>query len=101
MKMKFFVSGFSLLLTYCSFAQSMYKAEAIKKPLNAPANSFYTSNKEPLQPQFFIKLPVTSIKPGGWLRKALELQKEGLAGNLSEISIWLTKNDNAWLNKKW
>ncbi|WP_230545428.1 beta-L-arabinofuranosidase domain-containing protein [Mucilaginibacter sp. UR6-11] len=62
-------------------------------------NAFYPSNKAPLLPQQFIKLPVTAFKPSGWLKQQLLLQKEGLTGNLGEISIWLSKTDNAWLNK--
>ncbi|MGV8878977.1 MAG: hypothetical protein ACOH2A_08105 [Sphingobacteriaceae bacterium] len=58
------------------------------------------SNKARLLKQYFIKLPVCSIKPAGWLKKALELQRDGLTGNLGEISIWLSKKDNAWLNKE-
>jgi Beta-L-arabinofuranosidase, GH127 len=67
--------------------------------VNAQTNSFYTSNKVPLLKEHFIKLPVTAFKPGGWLKQALELQRDGLTGNLGEISIWLSKQDNAWLSK--
>ncbi len=80
-----------------SFAQ---KAEVVNKMSNSGSNKFYLTNKAPLQNQYFVKLPVTSIKPGGWVRQALELQREGLTGNLGEISIWLSKTDNAWLNKE-
>ncbi|MDE1190704.1 MAG: glycoside hydrolase family 127 protein [Arachidicoccus sp.] len=62
-------------------------------------NKFYINNKAPLLPQHFIKLPVGSIEPHGWLKKMLELQRAGLTGHLDEISIWLGKKDNAWLNK--
>ncbi|WP_347159855.1 beta-L-arabinofuranosidase domain-containing protein [Pontibacter chitinilyticus] len=75
------------------------QAEAVRRPTNEETNRYYVSNKAPLQPQYFVKLPVTSIKPGGWLRRQLELQRDGLTGNLGEISIWLSKDDNAWLNK--
>ncbi|MGI6346990.1 MAG: beta-L-arabinofuranosidase domain-containing protein [Limisphaerales bacterium] len=60
-------------------------------------NSHYVSNQSPLQPQPLIKLPAGSITPEGWLRRQLELQKNGLNGHLSEISAWLQRNDNAWL----
>ena len=60
-------------------------------------NVNYPSNREPLKPQQFIKLPTGSIKPGGWLLTQLELQKDGLNGHLGEISAWLQKEDNAWL----
>jgi hypothetical protein len=80
-------------------AQSAVAAQVVSKPANTSANSFYISNRSPLIQQVFTKLPVTAIKPSGWLKKMLELQRDGLMGNLGEISIWLSKTDNAWLNK--
>lgn len=74
-------------------------ATAIKQVDNSKVNKYYVSNKAPLRQQYFVKLPVTAIKPGGWLLKQLELQRDGLTGNLGEISIWLSKKDNAWLSK--
>ena len=63
----------------------------------AERNGSYVSNLSPLQPQRLIKLPVGSIRPGGWLLRQLRLQKEGLNGHLGEISAWLQKENNAWL----
>jgi len=81
-------------------AQSNIKATTINKPDGNATSAYYVSNREPLLKQSFIKLPVTAVKPGGWLKKMLELQRDGLTGNLGEISIWLNKTDNAWLNKE-
>lgn len=69
----------------------------------AERNVNYATNREPLMPQQFIKLPAGSIKPGGWLLTQLQLQKDGLNGHLGEISAWLQKEDNAWLKSggKW
>lgn len=69
----------------------------------AERNVNYATNREPLLPQQFIKLPAGSIKPGGWLLTQLQLQKDGLNGHLGEISAWLQKEDNAWLKSggKW
>jgi hypothetical protein len=91
-----------LLTTFITKAQQtdFIKAEAVTKPANTTTNKFYVSNRSPLLQQYFVKLPVTAVKPGGWLRKALELQQQGLTGHLDEISIWLSKQDNAWLNKE-
>lgn len=88
-----------VFITLISYAQNI-KVSSLQSPPVVTRNSFYISNKEPLLPQAFIKLPVTSFKPGGWLRKMLELQRNGLTGHLGEISIWLSKRDNAWLNKE-
>ena len=79
-------------------AQSL-KATVVANTNNNLDNSFYQNNKAPLIKNHFIKLPIGSIKPGGWLKNALNLQKNGLTGNLGEISIWLSKEDNAWLHK--
>ncbi len=79
--------------------QNVLKASFVKSPATNVININYISNKAPLLQQSLIKLPLTAIKPGGWLRKNLELQRSGLTGNLGEISIWLSKDDNAWLNK--
>jgi Beta-L-arabinofuranosidase, GH127 len=67
-------------------------------PAVGTTNVNYVSNRKPLEPLRFIKLPVTAIKPEGWLKKYLELQRDGLTGHLGEISAWLNKKDNAWLN---
>lgn len=44
-----------------------------------------------------IKLPAGSIKPKGWLRETLVRQRNGLNGNLSQVSLWLKREGNAWL----
>ena len=81
-------------------AQPTLKAEIVQKPSNQSNNKFYASSRAPLLGEYFVKLPVTAVQPGGWLKKQLELQRDGLTGKLGEISIWLTKTDNAWLNKE-
>jgi hypothetical protein len=90
------VVAFALLNSHSVSAQT---AVWVKKPATNVTNNFYVSDKEPLVRQSFAKLPISAIKPGGWLKKQLELQRDGLTGNLGEISIWLAKDDNAWLNK--
>lgn len=78
--------------------QNSIKISVVQKPSVATTNSWYASNKKPLEPLYFIKLPVGSIKPEGWILKYLELQRDGLTGQLGEISAWLDKNNNAWFS---
>ena len=73
------------------------RIEVVHGPPAGRVNHVYSS-KAPLRPLPFPALPITSFQPGGWLQKSLELQRSGLTGHLGEISIWLTKRNNAWLN---
>lgn len=71
----------------------------IDGPDTSHENNFYTSNRLPLEPSRFIPLPIGSVKPKGWLLEVLKRQRDGLSGHLGEISVWLTKDGNAWLSK--
>ncbi len=69
---------------------------SVDRPATTIANHFYRGNRAPLQPLCFIKLSAGAIQPAGWVRKYLELQRDGLTGHLGEISAWLDKKNNAW-----
>ncbi len=95
---KLFVYCIALLLSFHhdAFAQkNNLKATVVSRP-GKGSNSFYLSNKAPLEPLSFIKLPVGAIKPEGWILKYLQLQRDGLTGKLGTISAWLEKKNNAW-----
>lgn len=81
-------------------AQSPVIVEQVAQPATQLTNPYYIGNKAPLKPTHFMKLPIGSIQPAGWLKKYLELQRDGLTGHLGEISAWLEKEDNAWLDKE-
>jgi hypothetical protein len=85
-----------LIAACCAQLSAQQKKSDVKI---SKTNSYYASNKQPLRPSSFIKLPVTSFKPKGYLLKFLQLQRDGLTGNLGKISAWLAKTDNAWLTK--
>lgn len=92
-----FLIALSLSFYGSVLAQKNTVISIVERPESHTVNSNYVSNRHPLQPLSFIKLPVGAIKPGGWIEKTLLLQKDGLSGNLGEISAWLDKNNNAWL----
>ena len=96
--MKNLFAGFIWMLLFSFnglYAQEKdLKVSVVKRPSTVSENLFYTGNKEPLQPLCFIKLPVGTIKPEGWILKYLELQRDGLTGQLGKISAWLDKKNN-------
>ncbi len=65
-------------------------------------NRFYKNNPEPLLRDAYIKLPLGSVKPGGWLKDQLEIQAAGLTGNLDDFwpdlvnSSWRGGDGEAW-----
>lgn len=67
---------------------------------NAPpkdlSNKHYVSNRAPLAPSPFVKLPIGNITPNGWLRETLELEAQGMHGQLAQISRWCKFEGNAW-----
>jgi hypothetical protein len=44
-------------------------------------------NRSPLGPNRFYPLPLTSIRPRGWLERQLRIQAAGLSGHLDELRI--------------
>ena len=83
----------------CETGQTDDVVTVISRPVFDHQNNFYSGNRAPLTPAAFIKLPLGSIHPKGWILKLLELQKAGLCGHLGEISAWLEKDNNAWLSE--
>lgn len=78
-------------------AMAQNAVSVVDRPLNGTSNN-YTNFRAPLQSAPLLKLPVGKVQPKGWLRKYLELQKEGLNGKLGTVSAWLDKNNNQWLS---
>jgi uncharacterized protein len=65
-------------------------------------NINYKNNPSPLQQNAYIKLPLGTVKPAGWLKAQLENQASGLTGNLDDFwpdlvnSAWRGRNGEAW-----
>ena len=70
----------------------------VERPSAEAKNDFYVGNRPPLTPSPFMKLPPGAIEPKGWVRRQLELQRDGFHGHLTEISQFLKKEGNAWLS---
>lgn len=87
----------ALLLLLSSGFAGAQTAQVVERPDNASQSNNYVNSRAPLLQQSFIKLPVGSIRPAGWVKRYLELQRDGLTGHLGEISAWLDKENNAWL----
>ncbi|HLP37689.1 beta-L-arabinofuranosidase domain-containing protein [Lacibacter sp.] len=64
---------------------------------HAQVNSYYITNKAPLQQQPYVQLPLGAIKPKGWLLNMLHLQRDGLTGNLDSVYSLVCGANNAWL----
>jgi len=62
---------------------SSASAAAVRKPV---------PNRTPLQPAAFNLLPLTSVKPTGWLLEQLRIQSRGLSGHLDEFWPDLSAN---------
>lgn len=86
-----FLFSFAGTALQSGYAQAGAGVTNVSRPDNAVCNLYYTGNQKPLQPLYFIKLPVGAVMPKGWLLKYLELQRDGLTGHLGEISAWLAK----------
>jgi len=93
--------NFFLLILFTGFFFACTREDSVitvEKPATESVNDYYPGNRQPLEPSPLIKLPIGAIRPEGWLKKQLELQAEGFHGHLLEISRFLVKENNAWLN---
>jgi len=81
---------------------STLRSQAVSK-YSTPAHSAIVKNRAPLTANAFYLLPLTSIKPKGWLRQQLQIQADGLTGHLDEFwpdvgpnSAWLGGTGEPW-----
>jgi DUF1680 family protein len=68
---------------------------AASTPSTETSNHYYNTNRAPLLPSPFTKLPLGQVQPKGWLRHQLDLMADGMTGHLSEISAFLAQT-NGW-----
>lgn len=74
------------------------EAQTVRSVSTEVAGGLYTTNRAPLAPSSFLKLPVGSIKPNGWLRHQLDLQLDGVCGRYPEVSDYLKYDGNGWID---
>jgi hypothetical protein len=89
--------GWTLLLfPATALAQQDSDVRAAKSPPTTSSNKHYPSNRSPLKPSPFVKLPIGNVEPRGWLREILVLEANGMTGRLPEVSKWCKRDGNAW-----
>lgn len=64
------------------------------------SNPWYVGNRAPLVSTHYIALPIGNIKAQGHLLTMLQLQRDGLTGNLDSIYKLVCGPDNGWLGGK-
>jgi hypothetical protein len=77
-----------------------FLVKVVQSPDTAAANPFCVGNRPPLKPSPFLKLPIGSITPNGWLRHQLQLEANGMTGHLEHLSKWCKFDGNAWTSAR-
>jgi hypothetical protein len=79
-------------------AAQLMVVKTVAVPQANDSIGLYPSSRAPLRTTPFVKLPVGSIKPHGWLRHQLDLQLNGLCGRYAEVSDYLKYDGNGWID---
>lgn len=82
-----------------SLADTATEVHSIDNVQPRQRDGLYPHNQAPLTPSPFMKLPIGSIRPEGWIRHMLELERDGMIGRLKEISPWLDFEKSSWADK--
>ncbi|MBN1488606.1 MAG: glycoside hydrolase family 127 protein, partial [Phycisphaerae bacterium] len=94
----FLLSVATAVLTGPWVPLSAAEVTVVSRPPSAGENPFYVGNREPLVPNPLLKLSIGAIEPEGWLGHQLMLARDGMVGQLAELSRWCKPDDNAWLS---
>ncbi|MEJ7608312.1 MAG: beta-L-arabinofuranosidase domain-containing protein [Bryobacteraceae bacterium] len=82
---------------YLAILTSMWLAAAQAPLPKETEPSQIVRNRAPLAPSAFDFLPLTSVKPKGWLLRQLQIQADGQTGHLDEFWPSLDQKQSAWL----
>ncbi|GIF04865.1 RICIN domain-containing protein [Actinoplanes siamensis] len=58
----------------------------------------YVTNRAPLRPDAFLRLPPGATRAGGWLATQLNHQLDGINGRMTEISHFLRYDETGWIH---
>ena len=76
----------------CALAQTAQ----LNTPVAAPSGTQAVASRQPLHVEAFAPLPLGAVRPGGWLKRQLQIQADGLTGHLDEF--WAdVGNNSGWL----
>ena len=64
----------------------------------AAAVGGYVTNRAPLQPDAFLRLPPGATRATGWLATQLGYQLDGISGRMTEISHFLQYDNTGWIH---
>ncbi len=78
----------TFMITYCNHSEPEGSRES---------QAQYIVNREPLQPNPYIELPLGSIQARGWLLEMLERQRSGITSSLDELYPQVMGIRNGWL----
>ena len=81
-------------------AAGAQQIRSVAAPPTDHSTTLYVTNRAPLASSPFVKLPIGSITPKGWLRGQVDLERNGMTGHLEEISPWCNFDTSAWKDPK-
>ncbi|MFO7850911.1 MAG: beta-L-arabinofuranosidase domain-containing protein [Bacteroidota bacterium] len=84
-------------MKYLIFAGTVIILIGLAGCKKAAERPLYPVNPKPLVQEAYIKLPLGSVRPEGWLEDQLQIQADGLTGHLDEF--WEDLVDSGWKGK--
>ncbi len=81
-------------LVFGCILTSLLVSTGCRKTIDRP---LYPVNPKPLVQEAYIKLPLGSVRPEGWLKDQIQIQADGLTGHLDEF--WEDLVDSGWKGK--